>query len=150
MSSTHGLQGILDRYGAITVQNGQIVAPHGWEARWMTRFQHRLIPGTLYVNRDIVQPLADALDACAATGVAYQIRQIGCFAPRAKRGNAAQLSVHSWGLAVDINPDANPRGAPLRTDIPPAWIEAFKRRGWVWGGDFRTPDTMHLQYLDGY
>jgi hypothetical protein len=92
------------------------------------------------------------------TGGRYVVRTLGCFAPRPKRVNG-DLSVHSWGLAVDINPDANPLAAQpgpvaavgqLGRDIPDAWVQAFEDVGFVWGGRFHRPDPMHFQWVRGY
>lgn len=112
---------------------------------------------SLYLNKKIEPMLRAALEMCEAIG-GYTITKIGCFAPRAKRSNS-DLSLHSWGVAVDINPDTNP---PLRIrtaadlerrkrDIPDEWVEAFKSIGWTWGGDFRSfYDPMHFQWATGY
>jgi hypothetical protein len=56
-------------------------------------------------------------------------------------------SNHSWGLAVDINSQDNPRRRPLTTNLPRAVIDLWKRHGFGWGGDFSTtPDPMHFEY----
>lgn len=145
-----GLRGIVARYGALEVRGEEIVSPRDWEARWIVKVAHPALPRPLRVNRDIASPLREALDACLALGDGYRIVQAGCHAVRAKRGNSAHLSVHAWGLAVDLNADANPRGLPMRKDLPDGWIREFESRGWVWGGRFPTPDPMHFQVVRGY
>ncbi|WP_083681215.1 M15 family metallopeptidase [Archangium sp. Cb G35] len=55
------------------------------------------------------------------------------------------FTVHSWGIAFDIN--ANPR--PVR--VHPGLVKHFKRWRFTWGGDFkRNVDPMHFQYASGY
>ena len=103
----------------------------------------------VYLNKDIENPLRDALTACLALNDGYCIQHLGCFAPRAKRGHPDQMSLHSWGIAVDINADQNPRGNPMVRDIPDAWVHAFEAVGWTWGGRFPTADPMHLQFASG-
>ena len=56
-----------------------------------------------------------------------------------------QPSVHSWGIAFDIN--ANPRPGKVHPDL----VKHFKEWGFTWGGDFKGNfDPMHFQYASGY
>lgn len=70
-----------------------------------------------------------------------------------------QLSNHSYGLAVDINPALNPYvrrdgsvmppGAQYDTSKPgtltPEIVSVFTTRGWEWGGDWERKDWQHFQ-----
>lgn len=71
----------------------------------------------------------------------------GSFVYRRKRG-AASLSMHAYGVAIDWDAPDNPMHARrhLFTDDSPL-IRAFKREGWVWGGDWAGDgvDAMHVQ-----
>jgi len=66
---------------------------------------------------------------------------------------AAQLSLHTWGIAVDLEPAENPLGEPWADDgrrLHPAIIDTFKKRGWFWGGEFeKTLDPQHFQWAAG-
>lgn len=151
----HGLGDLITRFGHIEVQTGAIIGPPGWEAHNM----HTTItlpiwgPRRCYLNNALEAPLAEALRRCAALGDGYELRTMGCFAPRVKRVNG-DLSVHSWGLAIDINASTNPlaptRGAPCVKDIPDAWVAIFEEVGFTWGGRFLRPDPMHFQWCTGY
>lgn len=150
----HGLDDLRKRFGAIQVRDGQVVAPAHWESLNMVRLPS--LPGWprgIYCNKAIKEPLTEALRRCVALGDGYQIKSLGCFAPRAKR-TSDRLSVHSWGLAIDINPATNPlapyAGAPCVCDIPMAWVAIFEELGWTWGGKFTRPDPMHFQFCSGY
>lgn len=71
-------------------------------------------------------------------------------------GGHVVLSMHSFGIAVDINPDANPSCGVTRecrcyndlvTDMPPAFIQAFTDSGFEWGGSWAEhPDPMHFEW----
>lgn len=112
----------------------------------------------LYINRLIEQPLRAALTGATIRRPDYKIRTLGCFNPRMKRTNGTELSLHSWGVAIDLNADANPLQSlkhptdAFACDIPNEWVEEFKRCGFTWGGEFHglTKDPMHLQWTSGY
>lgn len=77
-----------------------------------------------------------------ATG--YQIKDIGGFADRANVNNPSQKSKHAYGMAIDINPGANPNGS-TRTDLPPSTGALAEKWGIGWGMNWRsTKDPMHF------
>jgi hypothetical protein len=155
----NGLAEILATYGDPKYRPpGQVDA--AWESASMVKvYDLPLVKHALFMHRLIVTPLRRALARCSVIG-GYELHTIGCFAPRAQRGsNGFLLSTHTWGIAVDINPEQNPLITPCyeddprrsQFDIPPAWVAAFKSEGWTWGGDFRHRfDPMHFQLASGY
>jgi hypothetical protein len=158
----NGLAEIMATYGDPRYRPPGQVDP-AWESANMVKvYDLPLVGHALYVHRAILTPLRRALARCQVIG-GYNIHTIGCFAPRAQRGsNGLLLSTHTWGIAVDINPDTNKliapcyeddprRTDPANCDIPRAWIDAFKAEGWFWGADFgHRFDPMHLQFATGY
>ena len=75
----------------------------------------------------------------------------GSYVPRFRRGQAEKqnLSAHSWGSAFDINARWNNfRRIPARRgeegSVVPL-VSIANKLGWVWGGDFSTPDGMHFE-----
>lgn len=74
----------------------------------------------------------------------------GAWAVRNMRGGR-NLSMHAYGLAIDLNAPENPLG------VKPGWheesftndhpvVKMFKEEGWIWGGDWKSrPDGMHFQ-----
>lgn len=55
------------------------------------------------------------------------------------------LSLHSWGIAIDLNPNKY----PFNSDKNPhsRIIEIFEEGGFFWGGNFKTvKDPMHFQF----
>ena len=69
----------------------------------------------------------------------------GAFNYRLIRGGKS-LSTHSWGIAIDLDPERNGMGDSTFS-MPDFAVEAFERRGWVWGGRWkgRGVDAMHFQ-----
>jgi hypothetical protein len=90
------------------------------------------------------------------------------FVCRAARGSTA-YSEHAYGFAVDVNPFQNPyvRGEVVLPELARAYtdrsllrpgmlvlgeqaVTAFTRRGWEWGGTWRTVrDPMHFAARGG-
>ena len=66
----------------------------------------------------------------------------GCFNIRKKRG-ATSSSLHSWGLAIDINAAYNQFGKQPKMDL--RLLKCFTDNGFDWGGYWRKPDGMHFQ-----
>lgn len=73
----------------------------------------------------------------------------GAFNYRLKRGGSS-LSLHSWGIAIDIDPERNGMG-DTTPNMPAFAVNAFERRGWYWGGHWtgRGCDGMHFQRATG-
>lgn len=61
----------------------------------------------------------------------------------------SQLSLHSYGIAIDWDPMHNPRQKPLKKTLPDWWYEVWKKNGWSDGRHFKTPDPMHVQFATG-
>lgn len=75
--------------------------------------------------------------------------------------NTKKLSNHSFGMAIDINPRYNPmivkdRISPLNGSYSDQnkgtitseseIVKIFKKRGWKWGGDYKTlKDYQHFE-----
>lgn len=75
----------------------------------------------------------------------------GAYNPRFIRGSSTKWSNHAYGAAIDLNAEANGFGAG-HGNIPQPVIDAFKRQGARWGGDYRgRTDPMHFEFCDaGY
>lgn len=86
------------------------------------------------------QALVDYLDKSG-----YQIKSLGGYADRDVRGKPGTKSVHASGYALDINPEQNPMGQRLVTDMPKNIGEVARGLGLGWGGDWKTvKDAMHF------
>lgn len=65
---------------------------------------------------------------------------------------ARRLSLHSYGIAFDVDPSDNPRlGKHGTIDQHQAWIDTWVNAGWSWGGNWKDADRdeMHFQAASG-
>lgn len=72
----------------------------------------------------------------------YDVKTAGGYNCRNVAGTK-QRSVHSWGLAIDINSATNGRG--IRGDIPADIVEMWEDHGFTWGGRWAYRDDMHFE-----
>ncbi len=84
----------------------------------------------------------------AAAGLWNTIQPVsGPYNFRNVRGGRS-LSMHAFGIAIDIKPDTFPRGQ--NRSFPDARIvQIFQDYGFHWGIFFPTPDPMHFQFATG-
>lgn len=58
------------------------------------------------------------------------------------------LSLHSYGIAIDWDADHNPQGHSSHT-LPDWWYQIWRDHGWSDGRHFSNPDPMHVQFATG-
>jgi len=101
------------------------------------------VPKRIYCNKALVGPLTAAFKALVGTGeVKFLKTWDGCFNIRPTKGGSSP-SLHSWGLAVDVNAAWNGFGKP--PNLRPQFVKCFTDAGFDWGGAWSTPDGMHFQ-----
>ena len=117
----------------------------GWQRRTIVT---RRVPilGSVTCHRALIAPLRRALGRLQRQGLSRLVDPgdyAGCHAPRRIPGSGS-LSLHAWGLAVDVNASTNPQGSEPTQD--PRVVRAFEREGFTWGGRWPTaPDGMHFE-----
>jgi hypothetical protein len=69
----------------------------------------------------------------------------GCFNIRNIAGSNS-WSNHSWACAIDLSPGTN--GFNMQTTLSNIVIDAFKKQGARWGGDYtHRKDPMHFEFV---
>lgn len=102
-----------------------------------------VIPKKIYCNKDLVIPLTNALKALISSGHVKELKTWdGCFNIRKKRG-LASMSLHSWGLAIDVNAFEN--GLNMMPKLSAGFVKCFTDNGFDWGGTWARKDGMHFQ-----
>jgi hypothetical protein len=133
------------------------------------------VPGKWWVKvHRLIEPyLREALRRAQAAAPEYKITRIGGQNFRHIRHDSKNpLSMHSWGIAVDINPRENfsktfkaGKGPVAWSDeynaiwpdgLPEAFVDAFKSCGFAWGSDWDEDgmsedhtyyDPMHFEWV---
>jgi len=127
----------LKKYGDPTKESNMIV----WDIP--SELEVGVIPKRLYCNKDLVAPLTQAFKNLIATGFVKELKTWdGCFNIRKKRG-LTSMSLHSWGIAIDVNAAWNGLG---KTPVLSAgFVKCFTDAGFDWGGTWTRKDGMHFQ-----
>lgn len=117
----------------------------GWGNPQPKAFAHSNWFG-FWAHRLVVPKFIDAFKNVVNRGLAGQIKTFdGCFNPRMIRGGKT-WSMHSWGIAIDINAAWNRMGQK-NFEMKEELAKCFEDVGLVWGGRWgNSPDAMHFQY----
>ena len=119
-----------------------------------------VIPKRIYCNKDLIAPLEQAFRSLIATGAVKELKTWdGCYNYRPIRGyekkyEAAMkagrlqlavkyLSIHSWGMAIDVNAFEN--GLGKEPKLSKKFVKCFTDAGLEWGGSWTRKDGMHFQ-----
>lgn len=156
-----GFQGVRDCFGDILkfIGDDGNIEPQ-WEA---SRIVRQVLPFAIPLSWDtsksatgirchqLLAPLfAEAFRQIVDRGLQSAVKTYGgCYQFRAKR-NGTKPSTHSWGIAIDLNPNTNAMGTAGDMDL--RLVQIFEALGFVWGGRWagRGKDPMHFQYCTAY
>lgn len=131
-------QQALKKYGPPSQSNPNLVL---WDVP--AELEIGVIPKRIYCNKDMVEPLSKAFKKLIATKSVNELKTWdGCFNIRKKRG-LASMSLHSWGLAVDMNAFEN--GLGQQPKLSALFVSCFTTSGFEWGGGWTRKDGMHFQ-----
>ena len=102
-----------------------------------------VIPKKLYCNKIIIAPLIQAFSNLIDRDFVKELKTFdGCFNVRKKRG-LTSMSLHSWGIAIDVNAAWNGLGkTPVLSE---GFVKCFTDAGFDWGGTWQRKDGMHFQ-----
>lgn len=105
------------------------------------------ILGRVTCHRVMLPQLRGALQEVVDAGLAASVDASdygGCYVPRfIGRDPSRGLSLHTWGIAVDLNVATNQLGTVGAIDR--RVVAIFARWGFSWGGAWRVPDPMHFE-----
>ncbi len=127
------------------VLGGGRIAP---DPAWVSaniRTERVPILGAVTCHRVALPQLRAALTEVVQAGLTSAIHPdeyAGCYYPRYIAGTT-QLSLHSFGIALDLNVPGNRRGTV--GEMNRQVVTIFKKWGFAWGGDWAYTDPMHFE-----
>ena len=134
--------------------DGRLRLDRKWISDWLASASLPQL-GVVTCNRLVLPALRAAMVEVTQRGLGSTIdtadfrREGGCWSPRVVRlGDGGRISSHAWGVAVDINGDANVLGQAPHQD--PRLVAIMRAHGFVWGGDFLRPDGEHFEWVGTY
>jgi hypothetical protein len=103
------------------------------------------IMGRVTCHRLMVPQLRAALQEVQDSGLGHLLRTYdGCYVPRfIARNPDNSISLHTWGIAIDMDAATNYRG--IRGTMDDRIVAIFKKWGFRWGGDWKYTDPMHFE-----
>jgi hypothetical protein len=118
------------------------------DARWVSdNIVTATVPilGRVTCHRLMIPQLRGALADVQAAGLASSLHTYdGCYVPRfIERNPSHAISLHTWGIAIDLDASTNYRG--IRGTMDQRVVDIFKRWGFRWGGDWSYTDPMHFE-----
>lgn len=136
----------FEPFSYLDLGDGLIIIDPNWVAKWIVTVDLPSL-GVTRCHRLMVPQLMAALVEIHDAGLAGHFKPeqfAGCWVPRHIDWNPAKaLSMHAWGLAVDINSHDNWLGQTPQMD--PRIVEIFEKWGFSWGGRWSRPDGMHFE-----
>jgi hypothetical protein len=118
------------------------------DAKWVREnIQTATVPimGRVTCHRLMIPQLRGALQDVVDAGLAHTLTTYdGCYVPRfIERNPENSISLHTWGIAIDMDAAKNYRG--IAGTMHPEVVAIFKRWGFRWGGDWTYTDPMHFE-----
>ena len=131
----------LKKWGDPTIVANELKYMTVWDVP--AHLEIGVIPKRLYCNKIIVAPLSQAFTNLIDREFVKELKTFdGCFNVRRKRG-LKSLSLHSWGIAVDVNAAWN--GLGKEPTLSEGFIKCFTDAGFDWVGTWTRKDGMHFQ-----
>lgn len=103
----------------------------------------------LRCHEKVAEVFSQVFAAIHNRGLRDKVRDCdGCYCFR-RKSSGGGLSVHSWGIAIDLNVPTNQPQTP--GDMAQELIALFQEFGFEWGGNWSSyKDPMHFQFCTGY
>ncbi len=124
--------------------DGTIAPDRSW-VQANVRTETLPIMGTVTCHRLMLPQLRGALEDVVEAGLSSSLTTYdGCYVPRfIERNPENSISLHTWGIAIDMDAATNYRG--IKGTMNPEVVNIFKRWGFRWGGDWKYTDPMHFE-----
>jgi hypothetical protein len=145
------LQSMLDYYGPVGENQSRLDLPYSLKLAWDTN----TVIKRLTCNKKVSESLHTIFEKTLKTYGLKEIQRLrldvfgGCLNVRKMRGGSS-WSIHSWGAAVDLDPDrntlkmTNKQASFAKAEYRDFW-KIVESENWVSLGRARNYDWMHFQ-----
>ena len=142
---------MVEFYGPVGENQTQIVLPYSLRLAWDTK----AVVKKITCNKKVAESLYTIFEKTLKMYGEKEIRKLrldlfgGCLNVRKMRGGT-NWSIHSWGAAIDLDPDNNQlkwtsaKATLARPEYKPFW-KIVQTEGWTSLGVSRNFDWMHFQ-----
>ncbi|MFY9082151.1 M15 family metallopeptidase, partial [Aliarcobacter butzleri] len=122
--------------------------------KWLPKSQNKTLAVTKINDVDKkLEAISNELENLPLDLKKYVLNPSGVYNYR-KISRTNRLSVHSFGIAIDINLDFSnywqwdekDEKIEYKNKIPLEIVEIFEKYGFIWGGRWYHFDTMHFEY----
>ena len=141
-------ESMLAYYGSVGENQTKLILPYPMRLAWdMTKTVNRITCHSK-VSDSLGKILSAILAHYGSLEAVSQARMDlfgGCLNVRKMRGGDS-WSIHSWGCAIDLDPDHNSlKMHRQQATMPSEVIAIFENEGWTSLGHSRDYDYMHFQ-----
>lgn len=150
----HNYKDVCDTFGNPSVNHERwkkanivkIYAPTGMKFRWLSTGRQM---DYVWGHRVLEDNYKALFMRIAADGLWNLIQPVsGPYNYRTQRSADTKLSMHAFGIAIDIRPDLYIRGR-IQPYPDLRVIEIMREHGFHWGIFFQKPDPHHFQFATG-
>lgn len=135
-------------YGSVGENQTKLMLPYPMRLAWQPEKEVKIITCNAKVAESLKKVLEGILQHYGSIEKVQQDRMDlfgGCLNVRKVRGGSS-WSIHSWGCAIDLDPEHNQlKYRRDRATMPEKVIEIFEDNGWISLGNVRNYDFMHFQ-----
>ena len=141
-------QQLNEKYGIPSESLTDIfIMPYPMELSWDRKVRTRKIKLHKDEGQSFIKACQEIVDTYGMDKVIEAGLNVfgGSFVIREMR-NGTKLSTHSWGIAVDLDPDRNDlKGKNNNLLNYPEILDIFEKYGWNNLGRYKGYDSMHIQ-----
>ena len=143
---------MVDYYGPVGENQTLLVLPYTLKLAW----DSTSVVKRLTCNVKVAESLHSIFEQTLKVYGEKELRKLkldvfgGCLNVRKMRGSATSWSIHSWGAAIDLDPDKNQlkwdntKATFAKKEYEPFW-KIVEGEGWVSLGRQKNYDWMHFQ-----
>jgi hypothetical protein len=143
---------MVNFYGEVGENQSSLVLPYSLVLAWDTNVTVK----KLTCNKKVQQSIYTIFENTLKTYGIKDIKKLkldvfgGCLNVRKMRGSTTSWSIHSWGAAIDLDPNRNQlkwgkdKAVFAKKEYEPFW-KIVETEGWVSLGRARNYDWMHFQ-----